>query len=585
MPTKTKSLPQWNLAQLYATEKALENDIARLTQRVKAFTLYRKKLEHPTRGLLEEILNEMEQTSRISLKIQAYAQLTNDRNTADEKARSRMSRITQLGAEFSNQELFFGIWWKDIDEKKVRGLLPRNKDHAHFLIEARKLRKHLLRENEEKIINLKNVNGIHAMERIYTQITSSMKFPLKRGKRIMYVSEEPLRKAILGPNPSTRKEAYDSLWNEYGKQNGLLGEIYRSIVSDYWNEEMDLRKFKSPISVRNISNDLSDETVETFLNVCEENTGVFQDYFAWKSTELGHPNARYHIYAPLPKINQQWEFEKAYQTVIRTFESFSPRFATEAKRVRDAQRLDLPVAPDKRNGAYTLGVTPEDPCFVLHNWAGTYNDTSTLAHELGHAVHAQLAGHHSIFVNHAPLAIAETASIFSEMILAEELMQENKNDAFTRHILSTQLQDAFASIPRQAFFTRFEQRAFDMIREGKTIPEINQAYYQTLRTQFGKKMSIPENAQYEWGMVGHMFEHPFYTYSYAFGQLLVLAFFERYQKEGKEFVRDYERFLAHGGSENTEVILREMGFYPEKRKSWEKGFRILEKKFKTLQSL
>ncbi len=472
-----------------------------------------------------------------------------------------------------------------MEEKKVSKLLPQNKDHAYFLKEARKLKKHILLENEEKILNLKNVNGIHAMERIYTQITSGMKFPLKKGKRITYVSEEPLRKAILGPDPLVRKQAYDSLWNEYGKQNGLLGEIYRSIVSDYWNEEMDLRKFKSPISVRNISNDLTDETVETFLTVSEENTRVFQDYFAWKSKEVGYANSRYHIYTPLPKVNQKWEFEYAYQTVIRTFHSFSPRFATEAKRVRDAHRLDLPVAPNKRNGAYTFGSAPEEPCFILHNWAGTYNDTSTLAHELGHAVHAQLAGRHSIFVNHAPLAIAETASIFSEMILAEELMQEKKNDAFTRQILSTQLQDAFASIPRQVFFTRFEQQAFDMIKEGKTILEINNAYYQTLRTQFGKKMHIPENAQYEWGMVGHMFEHPFYTYSYAFGQLLVLAFFERYQKEGKDFVRDYERFLSHGGSEHTEKILREMGFHPEKRKSWEKGFKILEQKFKTLQKL
>ncbi|MEK6902706.1 MAG: hypothetical protein AABX02_03930, partial [archaeon] len=312
---QTKSLPRWNLNQLYSSKNAFEKDIRLLTQRVDAFTHYRKKLESPSRALIEQILYEMEQTTLVAQRIQAFAQLSFDLNTADTKAKARMARITQLGAELANQELFFGIWWKDLEEKKARKLLPRNRDHAYFLKEARKLRKHILLENEEKILNIKNVNGIHAMERIYSQITSGMSFSWKSGGKTTRVSEEPLRKHILGEDPHIRKAAYDSLWNEYGKQNELLGEIYRSIVSDTWNEEMDLRKYKSPLSVRNIANDLSDSTVETFLGVCEENTRVFQDYFAWKAKELNYSNSRYHIYAPLPQVKQKWKFEEGYQIV------------------------------------------------------------------------------------------------------------------------------------------------------------------------------------------------------------------------------------------------------------------------------
>jgi oligoendopeptidase F len=257
----------------------------------------------------------------------------------------------------------------------------------------------------------------------------------------------------------------------------------------------------------------------------------------------------------------------------------------EAHRVLKEKRMDASLRKGKRGGAFCTVTTPKETSYVLLNWTGDLRSVSTIAHELGHAIHNHLSSSHSIFTQHAGLPLAETASTFGEILLDEHLLEQDSSPTFRKYLLAKQMDDAFASIQRQSYFTLFEKEAFEMVKEGKTIPEINHAYAQNLRAQFGKKMQIPEEFQYEWLGISHFFQAPFYTYAYAFGHLLVLNFHARYQKEGKDFVKDYERFLSYGGSKNPEKMLLEMGFNSRKKKSWENGFKLLEKKRKELMKL
>lgn len=580
----THSLPTWDLRPLIRNEKEITAIQRKIRAKTAQFTTYRKKLENPTRELVECILHDLEEIGLLSGRLSTYATLRFSQNTQDEHAKALESRVSQFLTEQGNQTLFFTLWWKNQTKKNARKLLPKNAEYARHLRDVRRFNPHMLSEKEEQLANIKDTTGGEALVRLYDIITNAYLFEWSVKGKKQRIGEEELAAFHRSPDPRIRVKSYDLHWDQYRRDNGTLGEIYKNIALDTWNEGISLRKFKSPISIRNMDNQLSDGMVESFLRVCDENTELFQDYFAWKSDYLGVKNSRYHVYAPLHPTNQKYSFEAGYAHVMSAFAEFAPWFAEEAQRVRTHRRMDVGLRPGKQGGAFCADI-PHETSYMHLNYTNTFLDVSTLAHELGHAVHHHVAGHHSIFGLHTPLPLAETASTFAELLLTDKLLHESKDEKFARTVLAHQLDDAYASIPRQTSFCRFEQEAFEMIRAGQPIPELNAAYMRNLRTQLGKKMEIPALAQYEWTMVPHLFVHPFYVYAYSFGQLLVYALYQRYQKEGASFVRDYKKFLAYGGSREPEIMLLEMGFNPRARKSWQNGFDFLRTKLKTLQKM
>ncbi|MFH0970863.1 MAG: M3 family oligoendopeptidase [Candidatus Diapherotrites archaeon] len=580
-----KTIPTWNLSTLFKTEKELHQLVKKIEERANRFTHYRKQLEKPSRMLINTIMEEKEKIHEEMNKVGAYAHLQFSQNTQDEKAKTLESQIGKTFTRIGNKMLFFDLWWKKQDEKKARSLLPQNKEYTFILTESRKHAKYALSEKEEQLANIKDDTGEEALLKVYNILTNAYTFPWKSEGKTTLISEEELKKYFKSPNPKEREEAYDLLWEKSKKESPVLGEIYRNLVLDYWNEGIHLRKYKSPVTIRNMGNDLRDEIVDTFLDVCEKNTEIFQDYFEWKMKKIRVPLSRYHVYAPLPHPRGKWTFEEGYETVMQAYEEFSPRFKEEAHRVLKEKRMDAQLRKGKRGGAFCMGIIPGETSFVLLNWMGNYHDLSTLAHELGHATHNHLAGKHSIFTHHAGLPLAETASTFSEMLLNEKILRESKDAQLKQYILAHQIDDAYASIQRQSYFCLFEKEAFNLIQEGKTMDDVHHAYSSNLRKQFGKKMHIPKDAMYEWLNIPHLFEQPFYVYAYAFGQLLVYAFYQQYEKEGNEFVKRYEKFLTYGGSEHPEKMLIEMGFDPAKKRSWTNGFDFLEKKLQHLKKM
>ena len=377
-------------------------------------------------------------------------------------------------------------------------------------------------------------------------------------------------------DPHLRARAYQELYRVYGADGDILGQMYQTIVRDWRNEEVTLRHHKSPMSARNLANDLPDEVIDLLLKVAEKNTGVFQRFFKLKANLLGMKKLRrYDIYAPLAKSDKSYAYEKAYVKVMESFSAFDARFAELAERVFNEDHCDAEVRKGKRSGAFCATVLPEMTPWVLLNYQGRSDDVATMAHELGHAIHSMLAEGHSVFTQHACLPLAETASTFAEMMLVDRLLAEETDEAVRRDLLFKQMDDSYATIMRQAFFAMFEKQAHQMIADGASVDELSAAYMKNLKTQFGSAVEVPDEFKWEWVSIPHIYQVPFYVYAYAFGQLLVLSLYQRYKSEGEAFKPKYIKLLSAGGSEAPMQVLAEAGVDVTKASFWQGGFDVL----------
>jgi oligoendopeptidase F len=253
--------------------------------------------------------------------------------------------------------------------------------------------------------------------------------------------------------------------------------------------------------------------------------------------------------------------------------------------VFEENHLDSEVRPGKRGGAFCYTVIPELTPWVLINYDGRARDIATLAHELGHAVHSMLAGHHSVLTQQPALPLAETASVFAEMQLTDQLLKQESDPAVRRDLLANALDDAYINVIRQAYLTVFERDAHAMIDDNCSMDDLTERYFSNLREQFGDAVEVSDEFKWEWLVVPHLYHSPFYTYAYSFGQLLVLALYQQYRLEGEAFLPRYWRILSHGGSASPMAILREAGLDVSSSSFWQGGFDVLRDMLAELERL
>ncbi|HEU4525244.1 MAG TPA: M3 family metallopeptidase, partial [Gemmatimonadales bacterium] len=258
-----------------------------------------------------------------------------------------------------------------------------------------------------------------------------------------------------------------------------------------------------------------------------------------------------------------------------TLRDFHPRFGESAERVLAERHLDGAVRKGKRGGAFCATVSPRFTPWVLVNYTGRQRDVATLAHELGHAVHSQLASGHSILVQQPSLPLAETASVFAEMLLTERLVREEADPAARRELLVAAIDDVYATVLRQAYFVLFERQAHAAVMAGRSSEELGELYLTLLREQFGDSVEVPDEFRHEWLSIPHLYQTPFYCYAYSFGQLLVLALYRRYRQEGESFKPGYLRLLSWGGAARPVEILAEAGIDPTDRDFWRQGLAVV----------
>lgn len=576
---KTYTQKRWSLAALYpaADSPEMKADFEEIERQTAAFEKMRPLLtDKISQTEFMSMIRALESIYRIAHKLGSFAELWFNEDTQNQNALPLVARTEQMGADISNRTLYFSLWWKELDEKVALPLMEKSGDYTYWLEEMRHFKPHTLTEPEEKIINTKNVTGINALVTLYDSITNRYTYKVEVEGEVKELTRGELMSLVRGGDPDLRARAYQELYRVYGVDGPILGQMYQTLVRDWRNEEVTLRHYKSPISARNLSNDLPDEVIETLLKACEKNTAVFKRFFKLKARMLGMKKLRrYDIYAPVAEADKSYSYAKAAEKVLHSFKQFDPRFAKLAERVFAEDRLDAEVRKGKRTGAFCATVLPDMTPWVLLNYQGKSDDVATMAHELGHAIHSMLAEHHTLFTHHANLPLAETASTFGEMMLVDQLLSEETDQAVRRDLLFRQVDDAYATIQRQAFFAIFEKQAHQMVADGATVDEISDAYLKNLKKQFGDAVEVTDEFKWEWVSIPHIYNYPFYVYAYAFGQLLVLALYKQYKDEGESFKPKYVKLLSTGGSEAPMKMLAEAGFDVRKAEFWQGGFDVL----------
>lgn len=589
MSDSTYTQKAWSLADLFPAPDSpeLEAAIGRLKQMSADFAAQRDafRSEISVETFLG-LVKQFEEINELGSRVGSYASLLFSENTQNQAALGLMARTEQLGAELGNQTLFFSLWWKDLDEANAERLMSASGDYRYWLEEMRHFKPYTLSEAEEKIINIKDVTGASALRTIYSSITNRYTFRLNVDGQERDLTRGELMVFARHHDPDLRARAYQKLYEVYGNDAPILGQIYQALVRDWRNENLDLRGHKTPMGVRNLINDIPDEVVNTLLDVAQKNAGLFQRFFQLKARRIGMDKLRrYDIYAPVAKADKEYPFEKAAAMVFESFRSFDPKLETLARRVFETGHLDSEVRKGKRGGAFCATPTPRLTPWVLVNYQSRPDDAATLAHELGHAIHSQLADHHSAFTQHACLPLAETASTFGEMMLVDKMLAEESDPAVRRDILFRQVDDSYATIQRQVFFALFERQAHEMIQAGASVDELAAAYLENLKLQFGDAVEVNEEFKWEWVSIPHIFDVPFYVYAYAFGQLLVLALYQQYQREGEAFKPRYFKILSTGGAQAPVELLAEAGIDVRQAAFWQGGFDVIAGLVEQLENL
>ena len=587
--TATYSQKRWSLSDLFPGHDSpeLKKAMETLDQAVTGFEKLRPQLTPEIdEKTFMTIIKDLEEITLESNRLYVFAGLWFTEDTQNQDAQALQARIEQYTASLQNRTMFFSLWWKKLDQKNADRLLANSGDLQYWLEEMRHFTPYTLTEPEEKVLNIKNVTGFSALVTLYNSITNrysykvdveGMEQELTRGELMVYARHH---------DPDLRAAIYQELYRVFGDDGPILGQIYQTLVRDWRNENIDLRGYKNPIAVRNLGNDIPDQAVTALLDVCESNAPLFQRFFDLKARWLKMDHLRrYDVYAPVAESDKTYGFQEGVEMVLDAFQSFDPRIAELAQKILDDDHVDSEVRKGKRSGAFCWSVEPDLSPWVQLNYQGRADSVATMAHELGHGIHSLLAADHSVFTFHSSLPLAENASTFGEMLLIDRLLSQEEDPSVRRDILFRQVDDAYATIMRQSFFALFEREAHKMIKEGAIIDDLSEMYLNNLKKQFGEAVELSDEFRWEWVSIPHFYHTPFYVYAYAFGQLLVLSLYERYQKEGDSFKPGYIKILEAGGSRAPVEILSESGIDISSKKFWQGGFDVIERMVRELEEL
>ena len=573
-------MSSWRLGDIFP-----DGERNRLTESLKSetesFKGLRERLPLSADEFIQAIAQE-ERMSEIAGRLASKTGLRLSEDTTDAARVADEASLSQLSCDVENATLFFSVWFRDLPDDKAAMYMEAAGRHRYLLERIRAWRSHTLGENEERIINLKDTTGSEAAVRLYDAVTGRYRFRF-RGRLLTY---DEVSEYKLSRRRRDRVEAYESTLGVYGADETVLGEIYRAVAQDTVNETVKLRNFKRPLSAANLANDVPDEAVESLLSSVKANRSLFQKYFQLKAgLSRIRRFDRYDVYAPYVREDGRYGYGEAVKKTLSVFRDFDEGAYRMAKRIFDERHVNPYPAARKQPGAFchsvVLGVTP----YLMLNHTGSLTDLYTMVHETGHAVHTMAAHAQTQLTYHAGLPLAETASVFAEMLLTRKLMADAEDDSEKASLLVRSLDRQYATVARQAYFTIFEVDAHDALSEGASAPDLSRLYMRNLREQFGRGIKIPESFRHEWLGIQHIYYSPFYCYTYAFANMVALALYERYEEEGGKFTPTYMRILSKGGSESPMRIMSDAGLDYCKRGFWDDGFKLIKKELETLKSL
>src|SRR5689334_4203203 len=584
----------WNLNDLFtaADDPQIENTLADCRTRAEKFAQrVRPLMQNPQTLGAEDLLRaltDLEIIYEALGRVGSYAGLLYAADTANPVHQDLEQKVEQRSTEVRNLLLFFELEWLKFDDQTAHRLLgnERLNSYAHYLRNRRRYRPHTLTEPEEKVINEKNNTGPHAFGRLFSEITSALLFTLDIDGEQEPRNLSQMLSLLHDSDRAVRQRAMETLYRGLSEHGQVLSFIYDTLIQDHLTMDR-LRLYSDSMAQRHLANEIDPGAVQIMMEVTEEHYGLAQDYFRLKAKLLGLPRiALYDQYAPLGKEARPFRFAQARELILEAFQSFDPSFRQLAVEFFAKNWIDAEIRKGKRGGAFCAAPSPKLHPYILCNYDDHLRDAMTLAHELGHGLHGCLSRKQNYFNYDTPLTTAETASVFAEMLVFDDLLARQTDSQAQIALVAGKLEDIFATVFRQNVLTRFEETAFAARQEKRLTPEtLGQLWIEANEKYYGNAVEMPDGYRWGWSYIPHFIHSRFYCYSYVFGQLLVLALYRMYKDQGKSFVPKYLTLLESGGSDSPQALLRPLGVDIHEREFWRKGFAEIAAMLAALQSL
>jgi oligoendopeptidase F len=489
-------------------------------------------------------------------RVGSYASLRFSTDTADPANGALLQRVQERGTKIETTLLFFELEWAALDDDKAEELLgAEGLDAArHHLRTMRRYRPHLLTEPEEKILAEKAVTGRDAWSRLFSEVTSAVKVDLD-GEAEPVALDVALAR-LTSPDRETRAHVAQRVSEALQPTLRIRGYIFNTLLADKATDDR-LRSYPTWISSRNLANEASDESVQALVAAVRESYEIPRRWYRLKARLLGIDRlADYDRMASVGGAEPAIGWDEARETVLGSFADFSGVMADGARRFFDERWIDAPVRPAKRGGAFCAYTVPSVHPYVLLNYTSKRRDVLTLAHELGHGLHAYLAIDRGVFEQHTPLTVCETASVFGETLVFRRLLDAADTPESRLALLAENIEGSIATVFRQVAMNQFEDLAHTARRtEGElSLDRIGELWAQSQQALLGDAVEVTDNYKTWWSYVPHFIGTPGYVYAYAYGQLLALSVYGKYLEEGESFVPKYLEMLAAGGSRSPEDL-------------------------------
>ncbi|MFT5700644.1 MAG: oligoendopeptidase F [Desulforhopalus sp.] len=568
----------WKLADLYSGVEAseIDSDIDWCeTEAVAIRETYYQKMDTLTAETFLQLVTRIEALDCKISKLATYSFLNFTTQMANAKAGALDQRIREVDAKCGTETVFFELEWNNLTDEKANSFLGDVLlgKYQHYLSSLRKYRPHQLSEAEEKILLEKEVSGRRSWTTLFNKVLSSYKFGAEQR------TEEEVLTDLYSESRDIRRTAAAEMTEGLQANSHILTHIFNTLAADKMVMDK-LRSHTSWVSSMNLDNELKDSTVDTLVEAVTSRYDIVQRYYNVKKTILGLDTLEdFDRYAPLPSLpSTKVNWQPCKEIVLSSFAAFSPDMAKIAGDFFDKRWIHAPIAQGKRGGAFAHPCVPEVHPYVLVNYTGNLRDVSTVAHELGHGVHQVLAADKGHFNSNTPLPLAETASVFAELLVFNNQLDLIENKDERRAFICQKLESIFATVFRQTAMNRFEELMHDGRRNHGELSsdQLSEYWLATQQAMFGDSVTLGEDYGIWWSYIPHFLSTPGYVYSYAFGELLVLALYGLYKKEGEGFVQKYMELLSAGGSLSPYTLMEPFGIDLDDPTFWQGGLDVIE---------
>ena len=551
---------------------------------------YAGRLEELDGVGLAEAMRELGEIYELVGRVGTYAGLRFSTDTADPANGALLQKVQERETALETTLLFFDLEWAALpDERAEELLVDAGLDFCrHHLRNVRRYREHLLSEPEEKILAEKSLTGASAWARLFEELTSALEVTLPGTGELPdeQVALDVALSRLALPDREVRRTAAEAVTAALAPGLRTRAFVFNTLLADKGVDDR-LRRYPNWLAARNLANEASDESVRALIEAVRGRYELARRWYRLKARLLGIERlADYDRMAAVRQDEVTFTYTQARELVLECYGGFSPELGELAGRFFSERWIDAPVRPAKRGGAFCASAVPSAHPYVLLNYTSRRRDVLTLAHELGHGVHFALAARQGVFHQGTPLTLAETASVFGETVVFGRLLAEDATPASRLALLAENLEDTIATVFRQVAMNRFEELAHTNRREqGElSVERIGELWAESQAELLGDSVEITEGYRTWWSYVPHFINTPGYVYAYAYGQLLALAVYERYEERGAEFVPRYLELLAAGGSRSPEelgqivdVDLADPGF-------WEAGLDLVERQLEEAEA-